>query len=788
MAPLKEVDTSSPPPAATTGSDISSPGSDRIDTRSERSNDPPVDRVGLLQGAENLPPGADTSQGYVPEVNIVNGKDSTGDPALAEATANKALGLIDKQADVYYKRTDKQYDRTPGHHENTADGSSYDMDRFGRLSTFHTGKTTDYPDGITYSNMKYDRRGELLSYQNTAGHTFTRLTQADREGFSTWTCHDKHGRPATYAGSDSHVWRGNISITPDEGFHSHVASGKNSGAVYSRSADGTFTQSTAIRENGEFVGIDSLVRMPDGSEVTAKSMFNNGKLDHDKNLSIASADGKTKSELKAPENQKPVAVAETQETAKSPQTDATVKIPEPAKTQEVAKAPDKPAMTSAEAAKAADTAIKAMDSIPALIDRVGAVFDKAEILNGATITSRSDGRHNLKLSLQRGMTLPSTKENMGPTRIAPEVNLTIGQNQNRRNNARNMGENDTLSVDINSGVRSTAYGPLGGGHPAWATGIHIGRERDGDPYMRTEGSGQGPLGRVRSRSEKQSGADLANSGPLGQAISENPQILDSIQTGLDAFKNSGITGFDMKKNDRQMNFSLAMRSETDIPINQTIGAPGAGISVESLHLNKTLGGSVIRTDDSVTVQFDESRQDSPFLRVNAAGSDLQLKPTKMTIKDAQGSPEIALSVKNPFNESEIMDFGLKKTGDGKYDLSYDGKTEKSIPINQEIQYGIAKLNVDSVKIAPNAKMTVERDANGQPAISNIEGLTINNKLASFGKEVNMALSPRKITFENKDGVQMVNPSNLNAEPMVFSIPASQIIGDKPSALAKPKSP
>ncbi len=218
-----------------------------------------------------------------PEANRPDATDASQEKPVDPATkarndhAKAGKDHADTQEKRYINRHNGKGDKEryePGEHKNQ-DGSSYTVGADGRVSSFTTAKTKDNPNGLTYSNIKYDEQG-VKSYDSPWGQKFSRISDANANGYAHWKSTTQDGRPVTYQGSNSSQWVGKPSFS-DEGFSNIIGSGPNNGMMFGRAMDGSHITTRQLR--GGSIQTDTV--LPDNTQVTRTSKVENGNLTSD---------------------------------------------------------------------------------------------------------------------------------------------------------------------------------------------------------------------------------------------------------------------------------------------------------------------------------------------------------------------------------------------------------------------------------------------------------------------------------------------------------------------------
>lgn len=179
-----------------------------------------------------------------------------------------------------------------------ADRSSYTVTN-GKISDFQTAPTKDRPEGVKYSDIKYDAKNQIESYKNGNGQTHTRISAPDANGFASWKSTDTAtGKPSNY--TESSTWRGKPVIDTN-GMHNLIGSGTFNGQMFSRHLDGSqVATKPEFNNRGQRTGLDTTTTLPDNIKVTQKGHFNpaNQKLEHTDTVKVKEGDGPKTSQVK----------------------------------------------------------------------------------------------------------------------------------------------------------------------------------------------------------------------------------------------------------------------------------------------------------------------------------------------------------------------------------------------------------------------------------------------------------------------------------------------------------
>ncbi len=179
-----------------------------------------------------------------------------------------------------------------------ADKSSYTVTN-GKISDFQTAPTKDRPEGVKYSDIKYDAKNQIESYKNGNGQTHTRISAPDANGFASWKSTDTAtGKPSNY--TESSIWRGKPVIDTN-GMHNLIGSGTFNGQMFSRHLDGSqVATKPEFNTRGQRTGLETTTTLPDNTKVTQKGHFNGAtqKLEHADTVKVKEGDGPKTSQVK----------------------------------------------------------------------------------------------------------------------------------------------------------------------------------------------------------------------------------------------------------------------------------------------------------------------------------------------------------------------------------------------------------------------------------------------------------------------------------------------------------
>jgi len=136
---------------------------------------------------------------------------------------------------------------------------------------------------------------------------------------------------------------------------------------------------------------------------------------------------------------------------------------------------------------------------------------------------------------------------------------------------------------------------------------------------------------------------------------------------------------------------------------------------------------------------------------------------------------------------DVLSVGIQRAhaavpGTDQFDMHVKTRTEKHVPLNQELNTGIP-LKVESLDLGTNVSASLSYSRDAGVALSNIRGVKIN--VETFGGKLKQVVSPTKLTFSRDAagkavvGVEfaMHDGEGKPGAPVSFSIPFSKIINE-----------
>lgn len=285
-----------------------STGSDRADDASKRAGE---DAKGnafalslMMESSKYLGDVSRTVGAEFPSFDSIFGKTDDAAKTKKDLTTKGLESASSHEAQfMNLKGVTEQKPLLPGTHNNS-DGSSRKVNGQGQITEFTTAPTKDFPNGMTYKNVEYDKNGGVKSFETPWGTKHSRTGEANAEGYGNWSATNKMGQPVKYSGSDSSTWQGKT-VIDEKGLHNIVASGPKQWNMYSRTPDGTSIETNPNVEKGIIKGFTTTTTLADKTELRSNSTYQDGKLVRDPKIEIVDSKEKQAAAIK----DKPPAVA-----------------------------------------------------------------------------------------------------------------------------------------------------------------------------------------------------------------------------------------------------------------------------------------------------------------------------------------------------------------------------------------------------------------------------------------------------------------------------------------------
>ncbi len=239
-----------------------------------------------------------------------------GDKEAQRIVANAERGKqhIDAHDEQYLKQWKKmepakaappqEGDNPAKYTHKNPDGSSYTVTD-GKISELTTAPSKQNPKGLTYSDITYDKNGDVNSYV-TGEQKHRRMSGADTNGIARWRSTNKAETIySDYAGAGAAQWTGKP-VFDANGFHNLITSGNNRGSLISTEIDGSLTKTKPTYDNyNRLQRIETTTTLSDNTKVTRSSKYNQGQFTKDDtNIKVREGDSPKVSQVKFDETGK----------------------------------------------------------------------------------------------------------------------------------------------------------------------------------------------------------------------------------------------------------------------------------------------------------------------------------------------------------------------------------------------------------------------------------------------------------------------------------------------------
>ncbi len=173
--------------------------------------------------------------------------------------------------------------------------ASVSLNDKGQITGFTTSPAPGKAEGASYKNIKYDEGGAIKSFETPWGTTISRVGDADKNGYGKWQQTNSRGQLVNYQGADAAQWYGK-SVVDEKGMHNIVASpGAKQWNMYSRSFDGTYTETNPNVEKGVLKGFETTTTLADNTKISSKSHFEKGDIVRNSSVDLFGAKGEKNS-------------------------------------------------------------------------------------------------------------------------------------------------------------------------------------------------------------------------------------------------------------------------------------------------------------------------------------------------------------------------------------------------------------------------------------------------------------------------------------------------------------
>ncbi len=309
-----------------------------------------------------------------------------------------------------------------------------------------------------------------------------------------------------------------------------------------------------------------------------------------------------------------------------------------------AQAEDQPADRGAELA---DGAVRALDESPNAVSEIREALSRLDNLSAGTIRRTADGRHAVQLRFNSPSTLPAVNFRHrgfrpGPSRVAENLSFTIGRTA------------QGFQLTEIHGLTGTVTGPLGRVRFTENTGMTIGRDSSGRPYVDSTTNvqmGRRLLGRghrwrtstVRLREE-----NFPSGSPM-RTLMQQPDVIQRVGDALNMFQGTDdLQQIRLSRaTDGRLGISAEAKEPKEIRLNPPINILGS--SIDSISLDRSLSATLSHRENEVRLE----NVRGITLNVSTLLGRVQMTPTAAAIRNgADGKPVLRLEMRNPSNNNQ----------------------------------------------------------------------------------------------------------------------------------------
>ena len=533
------------------------------------------------------------------------------------------------------------------------DGSVYELSDRGRIASFTTAPTKEHPQGLTYSNISYDSRGDLLSYRDPYGFDFQRASGVNEKGFATWTV-NKNGHRMQYQGAESSSWVGKPRFD-ESGFHNLVASGVRANTMYSKNSDGSSSIVNALSysKGGDITAVRSEVSLADGSKITRRSSLEGETLVPEAKLKIGKKGGSTEQELTVDyENRRA----------------SKVERPEAEQESEPKKAESSLDRLRRGLEARGDSGVSS-DPIAALQNGL----KKLESIDSADVSYIGNGGYRLNVHAEEAAWLPAIDLNRrfvtaNETYMAKDFGFDLYPRA------------DGLHINRMHGFSGSVTGPFGGTHATKPSSLHIGRDQGG-PFVRVNGSAS-----LRRRSISSSLMLREGNMPEGSPMIEmmdRPEQMKEVASVLSLFQSSShMQRLSVDKVESgKFDIGLTVDKARNIKLDEPIGK--GDMKVESIDLGTDISAQLSSSADGVRMEG----IDGMIVNLETGLGKVQIKPLAVALKYGRdGKPIMELEVKSPKIENASIQL----------EVPVNGGEQRLESVSFKLKVPVSKLKEESV--------------------------------------------------------------------------------------------
>ncbi|MCC7530577.1 MAG: hypothetical protein IT342_18785 [Candidatus Melainabacteria bacterium] len=279
-----------PRPTATAGSDTANEATCSPEKKSESGSSHETQFSAIALMGESAKFAGKLSDGFLRGLGIASNDemlpktDTASMTPVEKAAKGFDSAAVNEKLFMEMKGPYQQKTFSQGEFKNFKNASVQLNDK-GQVTDFETAPPASKDTGFKYSNIKYDDKGAIKSFDTPWGTTHTRVGDVNKDGYGKWQATNKQGQPVIYSGAESSTWFGKT-VVDEKGVHNIVASGPKQWNMYSRSPDGTYTETDPRVENGKLKGFQTTTILDDNTKISSKSHFEKGEIVRDLSVDI----------------------------------------------------------------------------------------------------------------------------------------------------------------------------------------------------------------------------------------------------------------------------------------------------------------------------------------------------------------------------------------------------------------------------------------------------------------------------------------------------------------------
>ncbi len=265
-----------------------------------------------------------------------------------------------------------------------------------------------------------------------------------------------------------------------------------------------------------------------------------------------------------------------------------------------------------------------------------AALGKLDNLKDATVTSNGRSSH-VEVHLKEGKdSAPPNIQQRGFRPVSSHTGTTLNFDLTHHANG--------VSLSRMSGFSSTVLGPLGNLRHSETTGLFIGKDSSGTPYVNTQ-SDLHLRRRIVSSSTTLRENQFPADSPM-RKLMHQPDALEDVSKSLRMFQDtSDLKKLDIKNNNGNFDVSSEAANAKHVELNFKPKDSLLPLTVKSLDIDKKLSASLVQENDAISLD----KIAGLTVNIDLAGMKMSLNPSKVSlVNDA-----VKMELKNP-SDGRVM--------------------------------------------------------------------------------------------------------------------------------------